>query len=181
MSQPTNNPIFVDPMTFPQGQLTFILCNDAQGMLGWFIKWFTKGNYCHAMLSRRQGFVCTQNDLYKEVPLSNYLISSEGLKFWVIKNLTLEEFEIINNAITSDLAKPWWNRFYNYLGLVGQALHLPWISTPGQDICSQRDAEYLRLLPRLSFIPEHPSPADLDRIFSANPELMTCIGYWFKD
>ena len=176
------NPIFVDPTTFPEGQLTFILCNDAQGMMGWFIKWYTKGNYCHAMLTRKPDWVCTQNDMFKEIPLAGYLVNSEGLKFWTINNLTPDEFTLINNAITADLVKPWWNRMYNYLGLVGQALHLPWISMPDQNICSQRDASYLRLLPRLDvIIPAHPSPADLDTIFTANPNLMTCIGYWQKD
>lgn len=176
------NPVFIDPLTFKEGQLILILCNDAQGMLGWFIKWYTKGNYCHAMISRKPGFVCTQNDLYKEVPIQSYLINSEGLKFWTINNLTTDEFNIINNAITADLSKPWWNRFYNYLGLLGQAIHLPWVSMPGQDICSQRDAEYLRLLQRLAVvIPEHPSPAQLDSIFRNYPLLFTNIGYWWKD
>lgn len=179
---PKDNPIFINPDTFEEGELWFILCNDAQGMLGWFIKWYTKGNYCHAMLMRKPGWVCTQNDTYKEVPLKNYLINSEGLKFWRINNLTPGEYLAINNAISDDLQKPWWHRMYNYLGLVGQALHIPGISMPGQDICSQRDAEYLRLIPRLAaVIPEHPSPADLDTIFRANPQLMTCIGYWWND
>jgi hypothetical protein len=177
-----DNPVFIDPTTFQEGQLTFILCNDAQGMLGWFIKWYTKGNYCHAMLTRRPSFVCTQNDVYKEVPLQAYLNRAEGLKFWSINNLTVQEFNLIYNAIDVDLKKPWWNRMYNYLGLVGQALHIPGISMPGQDICSQRDASYLRLLPRLAtVVPEHPSPADLDSIFTGNPGLFTCLGYYWQD
>jgi hypothetical protein len=177
-----NNPIFIDPTTFQEGQLTFILCNDAQGMLGWFIKWYTKGNYCHAMLSRKPGFVVTQNDWLVEKTIDAYLIRSEELKFWRINNLTQDEFNLINNAINADLAKPWWNRMYNYLGLVGQALHVPGISMPGQNICSQRDAEYLRMLPRLdAVVPEHPSPADLYLIFTNNPNLFTCIGYWLRD
>lgn len=177
-----NSPLFIDPSTFVEGQIYIMLCNDFQGSLGWFIKWFCKGNYCHAAIIRKPGFVCSQNDMYKEVPLSNYLINSEGLKFWTINNLTPEEFNLINNAITADLAKPWWLRLYNYLGLVGQGLHLPWVSMPGEDICSQRVAEYDRLLPRLvGVVPEHPSPSDLDRIFTKNPNLFTCIGYYWQD
>lgn len=177
-----NTPVFVDPLKFVPRQIYIMLCNDAQGMLGWFIKWFTKGNYCHAAIIRRPGFVCTQNDFYREVPIQTYLINSEGLKFWVINNLTDAEFNLINAAIYTDLEKPWYRRMYNYLGLVGQALHVPGISMPGQDICSQRDAEYLRLLPRLAaVVPEHPSPADLDLIFRNNPLLFTNIGYWWQD
>ena len=177
-----DTPVFIDPATFLEGQLTFILCNDAQGMLGWFIKWYTKGNYCHAMLTRKPMWICTQNDLYKEIPIAGYLTNSEGLKFWRINNLTPGEFSLINDKITADIAAPWWRRMYNYLGLLGQALHIPGISMPGQDICSQRVASYLRLLPRLQWIiPSNPSPADLDRIFTANPSLMTCIGYYWQD
>ena len=175
-------PVFVDPTTFLPGQLTVILCNDAQGMLGWFIKWYTKGNYCHAMITRKPGWVCTQNDMYKEFPLQPYLNRSENLKFWRINNLTPDEFNLIDSHITKDLAEPWWRRMYNYLGLVGQALHIPGISMPGQDICSQRVAEYLRMLPRLNaVVTEHPSPADLDAIFTAHPELFTWIGNWWND
>lgn len=183
LSQQNNlDKIFIDPRNFRNGDLTFILCNDAQGMLGWFIKWYSKGNYCHAMLSRKPDFVITQNDMLKEIPIDSYLKSSEGLKFWRINNLTPDEFLLINNAIDADLNKPWWNHMYNYLGLIGQGLHIPGLSMPGQNICSQRDAEYLRLLPRLSvIIPEHPSPADLDKIFIENPELVSCIGYWWSD
>jgi len=177
-----DTPIFVDPTKFQQGDLVFILCNDAQGMLGWFIKWYTKGNYCHAMLLRKPGFVCTQNDMYKELPLAGYLQNSEGLKFWIINHLTPDELALINKAVDADLAKPWWNRMYNYLGLIGQALHIPGISMPGQDICSQRDASYLRLIPRVAaVVQEHPSPAQLDAIFTANPALFTCLGYWQQD
>src|ERR1035437_5545023 len=110
------DPIFIDPGGFKDGELTFILCNDAQGMLGWFIKWYTKGNYCHAMLSRKPMWVCTQNDLYKEFPIQPYLNRAEFLKFWRINNLTPDEFTLINAAINIDLRKPWWNRMYNYLG-----------------------------------------------------------------
>ena len=110
-----DNQVFIDPDSFKEGDLTFILCNDAQGMLGWFIKWYTKGNYCHAMLTRKLGFVCTQNDVYKEIPIDIYLRNSECLKFWRINDLTKEEFNLINNKIDEDLKKPLWNKMYNYL------------------------------------------------------------------
>ena len=82
----TGDKVFIDPAAFKQGDLVFILCNDTQGMLGWFIKWYTKGNYCHAMILRKPGFVCTQNDFFKEIPINIYLKNSEGLKFWIINN-----------------------------------------------------------------------------------------------
>lgn len=178
-----NNKVFIDPSTFsPVNLLYIILVDDLRGGIGWVIKDDTSGNYCHAALQRKVGSVVSQNLVLHEIPLSTYLLPSNMLKFWRINNLTSDEWNIINSAIDADLKKPLWNRFYNFLGIFGQALKLPWISMPGQDICSQRDAEYLRLIPRLaSVIPEHPSPTSLDTIFNAHPELFSCDGYWWSD
>ena len=177
-------PTFTNPEDFVNGQIYVMLCNDYQKMLGWFIKWFCKGNYCHAAIIRKPGFVCTQNGMYQEVPISNYLKNYEGLKFWTINNLTPGEFLAINSAISDDLQKPWYRRLYNYPGLIAQGFPWlkKWFSMPGQDICSQRVSEYLRLLPRLTIVvPEHPSPSDLDAIFIQNPNLFTCAGNWWQD
>lgn len=178
---PPSDKVYIDPSTFQDGQLTFILCNDARHFLSFLIKWYT-GNYNHIMVTRRPGWVCTQNDLYEEVPLSNYLISSEGLKFFRVADLTPDEFKIINDAISADLAKPWWMRIYDYVGIFGQILHQPWISIPGHYFCSKRCAEYLRLLPRLvEIIPQEPSPSEIDAIVESNKGLFQICGYWWKD
>lgn len=180
---PQNDKIFVDPSNFnPMNLLTIILVDDLRGGIGWVIKDDTNGNYCHAMIQRKVGYAVSQNLVLHEIPLSGYMLPANMLKFWTINNLTSDEWNTINTAIDADLEKPLWNRFYNFLGIVGQALKLPWISMPGQDICSQRDAEYLRLIPRLAtVIPEHPSPSSLDAIFNANPNLFNCSGYWWTD
>lgn len=178
-----NNKIFIDPATFnPVNLFLTVLVDDLRGGIGWVIKDDTSGNYCHSMNMRKIGYFVSQNLLFHEIPTNMYLIPSNMLKFWAINNLTSDEWNIINSAIDADLKANLWKRFYNFAGIIGQALRLPWISMPDQDICSQRCAKYLRLLPRLArVIPEHPSPASLDVIFNANPELFTCIGYWWQD
>lgn len=177
-------PVFVDPTTFsPTNLMMTVLVNDFRGGIGWVIKDDTNSNYCHAMMQRKQNMLVSQNLIFHEIPIQTYLIPSNMLKFWAINNLTWDEWNIINNAINADLAAPLWNRFYNFLGIVGQALKMPWISMPGQDICSQRDDKYLRLIPRLAAVlpVEPPSPAQLDDVFNAHPQLFTCVGYWWKD
>lgn len=179
-----NNQVFVDPTTFnPTNLMMIVLVNDFRGGIGWVIKDDTNSNYCHAMMQRKQNMFVSQNLWFHEIPVTDYLVPSNMLKFWSINNLTADEWALINEAITKDLSGSLWSRFYNFPAIVGQALHLPWISMPGQDICSQRDDKYLRLIPRLATVLPvlPPSPADLDNIFNAHPELFTCAGYWWKD
>lgn len=180
---PTNNKFFIDPSTFnPTNLFLTVLVDDLRGGIGWVIKDDTSGNYCHAMNIRKIGFLVSQNLWFHEIPIETYLIPSNMLKFWQVNNLTAEEYATINAAIDADLKSSAWDRFYNFLGIVGQAVKLPWISMPDQDICSQRCAKYLRLIPRLAIaIDEHPSPSSLDTIFNAHPELFTCIGFWWSD
>lgn len=178
-----NNKIFIDPSTFnPLNLQLCVLVDDLRGGIGWVIKDNTSGNYCHSMNQRKIGWLVSQNLFFHEIPITIYTIPSNMLKFWAINNLTADECALINATIDADLKASPFNRFYNFLGIIGQAIKLPWISMPDQDICSQRVAKYWRLLPRLAdIIPEHPSPSSLDAIFNANPELFTCIGYYWQD
>jgi hypothetical protein len=179
-----NDKIFLDPDAFQEGEIWGVLDNDYQGMLGWFIKWFDKNNYCHAMIMRKKGFVCSQNTLFEEVPIFNYMKANVGLKFFRIANLSPEECTAINTAIDNDLKGSLWSRTYNYLGLFLQAT--PWKSNfhgmPGQYICSQRLAKYFRMLPRIAeILPPNSSPADEDVIFDTHSDLVPCIGFYWQD
>lgn len=180
---PTDNRIFIDPATFnPNNLFLTVLVDDLRGGIGWVIKEHTSGNYCHSMNIRKIGFLVSQNLWFHEIPIETYLIASNMLKFWQVNNLTAEECSTINAAIDADLKGSAWERFYNFLGIVGQAIKLPWVSMPHQDICSQRCAKYLRLIPRLAkVVPEHPSPSSLDAIFKSNPQLFVVVGYWWQD
>lgn len=177
------NPIFVDPSTFnPIDLFNIVLVNNSQDFISWGIKGDTGANYNHAMIQRTVASVDSQETLFQNVPIKNYMIKSNMLKFWQINNLTETEWQILNKAVLADLALPWWKRFYNYLGIFGQFSRLTWISCPGTFFCSQRVAKYLRLLPRFaSVLPENVSPGFEDTFFIAHPELMTCIGYYWED
>jgi len=176
------NPQFVDPASFNPIDLFNIVLVNSENIIGDGIKLDTGANYGHVMTQRSIATLDSQDMVFHTVPLKNYMINSNRLKFWKINNLTEEEWQILNKAVEADLALPWYKRFYNYLGIVGQFTRLTWISFPGLCFCSQRVAKYLRLLPRFAAVlPENVSPGFEDAFFTAHPELMTCAGYWWQD
>jgi hypothetical protein len=177
------NPNFIDPETFyPVNLFVIVLVDDRHNVIGGLIKQDTGGNYNHIGTIHKPMTIDSQDMFFHERPLQDYMTSENMLKFWIIKNLKNYEWAILNNAIEQDLRKPFWQRFYNYLGIVGQALRLPWISFPGTYFCSQRVSKYLRLTPRIaSILPENVSPVFDDTFFINHSDLFTCLGYWWSD
>lgn len=176
-------PQFIDPSTFnPIDLFNIVLVDGNQDFIDDGIKLDTSSNYNHAMTQRTVAMVDSQGTLFQKVSLKNFMVAQNRLKFWKINNLTHEEWVILNKAVIDDLALPWWKRFYNYLGIVGQFTTWRWISFPGLYFCSERVAKYLRLLPRFAAVlPENVSPGFEDSFFTAHPELMTCVGYFWQD
>lgn len=161
-----------------------MLVNNSRDFVSWGIKDDTASNYSHAGTQRTPlGFDSQEMfQLFKNVPIKNYMIPSNMLKFWSINNLTQEEWQMLNSAVQADLDAPWYKKIYNYIGIIGQFTKFTWISMPGTYFCSQRVAKYLRMLSRFSAVlPENVSPGFEDAFFNAHPELVTCIGYWFSD
>ena len=172
----------IDPLALTQDQMpVIVLCDDLRGFLGWIIKAHTSGNYCHAMIMRQPGQTVTQNNVLKEIPILGYMKPAEMLKFWRIKNLTADEAKIIFDAIAKDLAKPWWKRMYDLVGLIGQAVWMPFIQTPGLNYCSENVAKYMRMIPRFkAWLPAEVNPSKMDAVFKSHSEDMELVGYWFQ-
>lgn len=187
---PNQLPVCIDPTTIPEtDEIIYVLVDDRVGMLGWFIKWWSKGqikdhesgNYNHAMMMRKKGMLVTQANVFKEIPVEVYMKPTIFLKFWRVKTLTAEDKKIINSAIDTKLSLPWWRRMYDFVGLVGQATpYTHWIHTPGLWFCSESGSDLGRLSKVLSWLPKQPSPSSLDEAFKAHPEDMEVIGYWFS-
>jgi hypothetical protein len=174
---------FIDPKEITESQLPIIILEeDRQGMFGWAIRWHCKDNYNHAEIMVHPGKVASQNPGgYKEWPIDKVMTSRAFLKFWQFDPVDHSEIDIIREAVEKDLAKPWWKRRYDFLGILGQAVGLRWIQSPWGKFCSESVAANLRLIPRLqAVIPPRPSPAELNQIFKTMPE-MKMIGYWWKD
>lgn len=174
---------WIDPRTIPENSLPiFIVAEDRQGLFGWAIRWHSKDNYNHAEIMVHPGKVATQNpNGYKEVPIEKCLIKQAFLKFWQFDPVDRKELDIIRQQVEKDLAKPWWARRYDFIGLIGQLTGIRWIQSPFGKFCSESVAANLRLIPRLQdIIPKEPNPSELNQIFKAMPD-MKLLGYWWND
>lgn len=179
---PLSNMVFVDPRTFTEADLPIIvLSDDLRGFIGWAIKFHTSGNYNHAFIMHKPGMMVSQDfGGFRERSIDRYLVPTQMLKFWRIKDLNPNEKAIIQAAITQRLALPPWRRAYDFLGtFVGQFLRIKWIQSPWQEYCSEQvNDDYISHIPRVARMGiKEPFPSELDSVFRNYPEEMEVVGY----
>lgn len=173
---------FINPETIPPQDLPLIVLSDfSSGIIQSLIKIRTKGYFSHSMVMHRPGFFASQGNMFSEAPLGRYTKDGNRLKFFKIIDLTKEERSILLDKIQKDLKAHWLRRWYDYPGIIGQALGWRWFNSPFRAFCSERVATWLRTLPRLSYFPEQPSPEELNRIMKAHPEHFEIYGLWDSD
>lgn len=135
----------IDPRLIPQtDDPTIVFYNNIYSEIGWLID--TRTNIKgippteHAMLSRTMGKFVVQDmkifNAYNELPMDRYLIKGSSLAFVQLVNSNLDFIKAFNDSINSRLSSPWWITQYDYLGILGQAIGIPWIHTPGLRYCS---------------------------------------------
>lgn len=94
----------------------------------------------HAMLSINQGKFVAQNmsifNAYVEEPMEKYMIKGGALTCVNFVNNSPEFYAAFAKSVQKRLTAPWWKTQYDYLGILGQALHQDWIHTPGLRYCS---------------------------------------------
>ena len=171
------NPYEITFEDFP----VFVFSDDMRGFLSWGIKAHTSGSYSHGMVMIRPDKVVTQGMTYKEIDIGIYLTGRHRLKFWKYNGLSKPKKIEIITKIEDDLSQPWWKRRYDFLGIVGQFIKVPWINNPWINFCTERLSGYLRMIPEIKDkIPKHPSPADLNKLFKTI-ENMEVIGRFYGD
>jgi len=169
----------VQPTEFANWTMpVMVLSDDLRGFLPWVIKAHTSGNWNHIMFMARQDFVVTQNNVLKEIPIQKYMTSTQLLKFWRVKGVTPEQLAELIAEVDRRMKLPWWKRSYDYLGIVGQAVHLPWIQAPFAWFCSEVVVDFFKKY--LSFPWLRPDPSDMDAWFKAHPETYELMGYWIE-
>lgn len=142
-----------------------VLSDNLRSLISWGIKVHEQGGYNHFMWLMPGGKFATQDLTFKEVPVSDYF-KKHRLKLWHCPLWTVEQRRAIIKAIRRDLRKPWYKRIYDPLAIVGQALYLDWIQTPGIDICSDKGA-YLKLADP-TYPLAHPDPENINRWLENN-------------
>lgn len=158
-------------LNIPSQQLPlFVLSDNLRSFLAWGIRKHQHGYYNHFMIMHRKGFFASQDWIFREVPVENYL-DRHRLKFWTNKEWTKVERRLLTRKIKRDLGKQWWRRLYDPLAIVGQFLNQEWIQVPGIDICSDK-GRYLRYVD-YAYNLEYPSPSDLNRWFQEKEQEKT--------
>ncbi len=174
----------IDPREFKAKDLPrIVFADNMRGFMPGVIKGHSKGNYSHAMAMIEEDVFASQGTmLLRKEPVSKYTKVNYRLKFYRVIFQDQAEEDAFVAAVRKDLAKPWWCRLYDFLGIFGQMVGAHWIQNPWKKYCSEAVASWLRVNKRFqAMVPPHPSPAQLDNIFKAFPSHFKLEGYWFKD
>lgn len=156
-----------------------MLADDRRGLLGFLIKSHKHGgNYNHICEINDMGRIASQDFVgFRERSISNYIKPHYFLKFWEVKDMPVEQKESWLAIIQADLDAPWKTRRYDWLGIIGQFLHIRWLQNPHTKYCSERVASHLRIALGME-IPFQPTPSELNELFKKNDK-MKVTGYWF--
>lgn len=145
----------------------------------------------HAMVSIVQGEFVWQSmgiiNAYKEGPMNVYM--TQGSKLGCVKfvNNNAAFACAFNKSVQKRLTAPWWVTQYDYLGIMGQAIGVPWIHTPGLRYCSvdalRHAVNACPNLPKsdqliLNNIPPEINPEALWNIITQNPNTFSVEGIW---
>ena len=170
----------INPYEIPEEKLPcVVLSDDRQGLFGFLIKQHCAGNYNHAMELCTPGYFASQDPTgYNKIHISKYQKPYIILKFWHYKPATPLLRLKWMDMVDKELNAPKSAKDYDFLGILGQMLHLPWLNNPAHKYCSERVAEHLIAL-GLDF-PKHPTPSELNTLFNKSED-WECLGYWIAD
>jgi hypothetical protein len=160
----------------------FILCDGLKDPVAAITKMHTSGNYSHSVVMVNPGEVISQDYILRSKSIDGYRSPNYVLKCIRVNRLSKKVKQQILDAVTTDLARPWYKKVYDILGFVGQFIKVPKLNTPWLNYCSENTAKYMRLDPRVeAVLPKQVSPSDIDRVVKENPKLFKCLGYWVED
>lgn len=170
---------FINPNLFKKEDMPIIVfSNNDTDLFPYLIRWRTKSSYNHVMWLYEPGTLASQGLLYNKVPLEKYLKAGNRLEFWKLR-VGKPVKNMLINKLTYDLKAPFYERFYNFPGIVGQILGLRWISSTITKFCSDRVGEDMQFID--PSIPQNASPEMLRDYFISKPEMYEKIGYWWED
>lgn len=182
MAMITEERKFIDPLTaIGESDLpVLVFVDDLRSWFGLAIKAHSNGNYNHVMWLYKRWMLASQGWLYSSVSFEKYSTPNVMLKFWTF-DIPADEKAILLKHITDGLAAPWWQRFYDVPGLIGQAVHARQIQVPGLNYCSERVSSDLRVLPRFAHhVGPRPTPVELNVLMNQEAETR-CLGYWLRE
>lgn len=183
-----------DPRTLTDDDAPLIVFSDhSSGLVEWLIKMRTKGDYNHVMWFHRAGFFASQGNTYSEATLARYMKKGNRLKFVRVKGLTPVQRKLILASIEKKLARPWWKKRYDWLGIAGQIIGFTWINTPWLEYCSEDVPQHLkymadrglaedsRLYGVIKGIGKHVNPQKFNEYQKLYQDVFEVVGKWEAD
>lgn len=188
-------PIISDPRLIPQSDDPTLWFYFGTDIISDAINFRTdiKGDlpWNHAMVSINQGEFVWQSmgiiNAYKKGPMSVYMVKGSKLGCVKFVNNNPDFSDAFDKSVQSRLTAPWWQTQYDYLGILGQAVGVPWIHTPGLRYCSvdalRHAVNACPNLPKsdqliINNIPPEINPEALWNVIVNNPNTFSVSGIW---
>lgn len=161
-----------DILNIPESHLPLAVLSyhTGKGFWHWANKKITDyegGKYAHFMWMHRPFHFATQDLLYKETHVREYL-KNHRLKFWTA-NIWQDDKrkKLFQAEIQRRLKTNLYSRLYDFLQIFGYVVGQEWIHLPFREICSDHFSPCARILDpyfddRTIRIEAHPSPPDID-------------------
>lgn len=177
-----------DPRELPEG---FYLVSKSSSidLVSFLIQWRTGGQWNHSMGSRAKGKFFWQGLQIREQGMESYMKRGVSLDFFTLTDINFMALKAMNYYFDKRMAGAWNTQLYDGIGIIGQALGIPWLHTPGLDYCSvlelsvmRAGADYLPISGSIIKAQKTESnPQDLHDMYTKNPSAFNYYGRYDAD
>lgn len=180
----------LDPRAIPPSDFPFIISKGGGiDPVSRLIRWRTHSWCEHSMLSLHPGKLVWEaaSSWYGEGSMEKYMIPGNILKFYQLVDINIHAILALENYVANRIASPWWHKLYDWVGIMGEAVGLPKIHTPGLEYCSVDAIHALEVMapamPKdaqvvINSIPIEENPGYLDQVMASNPKIFNPYGVY---
>lgn len=180
-----------DPRLIPQSK-AIVWCSKCStiDLPSFLIMWRTGGMWNHSMLMKTAGKFLWQGLQITEMPMEVYMKPGISLDFFTLVDCPPQALEAMLAYIEKKKGSHWWGQTYDFLGIAGQALGMPWIHTPGLAYCSVFELSVLRagapfMAPEKAKVimsqPVESNPQQMHNMYVLNPTIFNYEGRYDAD
>lgn len=163
---PINNPLLA--FTSQDNEVSDIIELGEDG------SWGLNGEVSHMMTVTLPGlFNCQSPAGFQQIPMKNYMTKGTRIIFINFVNMTPEAYHAMTLIIAERLGK----QGYDWLQIVGQALHLDFLHMPGTEDCSEEGVREMKGI--APFLPTYDNVTINGLGNQSNPQqvLKFCLDY----